>query len=320
MSSANTARMLCAAIIPLIMGLRASPANDPVDRSPNPVPRAVYGITLLAAVSVTKALRKAGAEATIKWPNDVYLNGKKLGRIEGAFMRGRFDVTDIVRAGEKNALAVRVEKNETPGSVKQKTFESTGKNGGALGLDNPTFHACIGWDWIPTIRGRNSGIWNRVYLTQSGTVKIENPFVSTMLPLPDTSRAEVSIEADLVNHDAKPVKGTLRASFGELKLEQKVTVAGASTEHIKLDPSTHAALKLENPKLWWPVGYGEPNLYDVELIFEGPHKEVSDKKTFKAGVRQFTASGVPRPVLSIPPTLRTLVYWHRGKPTLRTIP
>ncbi|MGE5326010.1 MAG: glycosyl hydrolase 2 galactose-binding domain-containing protein [Deltaproteobacteria bacterium] len=224
----------------------------------------------------------------INWKADVFLNEKRLGRIEGAFMRGRFDVTDFLRAGEKNALAVRVEKNQTPGSVKQKTFESTGKNGGALGLDNPTFHACIGWDWIPTIRGRNSGIWNKVYLTQRGAVTVENPFVSTTLPLPDTSRADVSIEADLVNHHTKPVKGTLRVNFGELKLEQKVTVAGSSSQHVKLDPSTHAALKLENPKLWWPVGYGEPNLYDVEIVFEGPHKETSDKKTFKAGVRQMT--------------------------------
>ena len=29
----------------------------------------------------------------INWKADVYLNGEKLGRIEGGFMRGRFDVT-----------------------------------------------------------------------------------------------------------------------------------------------------------------------------------------------------------------------------------
>jgi BirA family transcriptional regulator, biotin operon repressor / biotin---[acetyl-CoA-carboxylase] ligase len=41
-------------------------------------PMHAAGITLLAAVSVTKALRGAGLEAVIKWPNDVIVNGKKI--------------------------------------------------------------------------------------------------------------------------------------------------------------------------------------------------------------------------------------------------
>jgi Exo-beta-D-glucosaminidase Ig-fold domain/F5/8 type C domain/Glycosyl hydrolases family 2/Glycosyl hydrolases family 2, sugar binding domain/TAT (twin-arginine translocation) pathway signal sequence len=226
----------------------------------------------------------------INWKADVFLNGEKLGRIEGGFMRGQFDVTGKLLAGKANALAVKVEKNATPGSAKQKTFESSGRNGGALGADNPTYHASIGWDWIPTIRGRNTGIWGDVYLTVTGEVTLENPFVTTTLPLPDTSRADVSIEVDVVNHHAKPITGKLHGRFGDALFERRVTIEGSSRKKVTFDPSTDAALRLKNPELWWPVGYGEPHLYDVELSFEAKHKKPLDKKAFKAGVRQMTYS------------------------------
>ncbi|WP_174590398.1 biotin--[acetyl-CoA-carboxylase] ligase [Methanocella conradii] len=51
------------------MSIILRPQIDPM-HAPN--------ITLLAAVSVTKALRRAGLEAAIKWPNDVLVNGKKI--------------------------------------------------------------------------------------------------------------------------------------------------------------------------------------------------------------------------------------------------
>ena len=215
----------------------------------------------------------------VNWKAEVYLNGEKLGRIEGGFVRGRFDVTSLLHAGAKNALAVRVEKNATPGSVKEKTFENPDKNGGALGADNPTYHASIGWDWIPTIRGRNTGIWNNVYLSTTGPVTVEDPLISTTLALPDTSQADVIIEVVLRNHEVRAIAGTLRGRFGDTAFEQKVNLEASAVQTVK------QTLSLKNPKLWWPAGYGEPNLYPVELKFE-----TSDTKSFQAGVRQFTYS------------------------------
>ena len=146
----------------------------------------------------------------INWKAQVFLNGEALGRIEGGFIRARFDVTEKLLAGKKNGLAVLIEKNATPGSTKQKTFENPSRNGGALGADNPTYHASIGWDWIPTIRGRNTGIWGDVALTKTGAVTLEAPWVRAELPLPDASSADVSVEVGLVNHRSSAVEGTLR--------------------------------------------------------------------------------------------------------------
>jgi hypothetical protein len=223
----------------------------------------------------------------INWKADVYLNGSHVGRIDGAFTRARFDVTGLARAGSVNALAVLIHKPDTPGSVREKTADTTGANGGALGLDNPTFHATAGWDWIPSIRGRDIGIWSDVYLTTTGPVVLEHPVVSARLPLPDTGSADLTVEVGLRNTGPKPVPGVLRVQFGDVRFEKQVEVpAGRAT--VTLDPSTVPELHLRNPRLWWPVGYGEPSLYDVRMEFDTADGARSDSTSFKSGVRQFT--------------------------------
>jgi hypothetical protein len=218
----------------------------------------------------------------INWKAEVFLNGEQLGRIDGGFTRGSFDVTGKIRLGAQNAIAVRIIKNATPGSVKEKTFARPDLNGGALGADNPTYHATIGWDWIPTIRGRDIGIWGDISITTTGPVTLEDPLVTTTLPLPDTTRADVAIEVTLHNHGNTPISGALRGRFGPHPFEQAVTIEPGAFRTLKLEP-----FHLITPKLWWPNGYGEQNLYPVELSFVAEGK-VSDSKKFQAGVRQFT--------------------------------
>ncbi|BEG97800.1 glycosyl hydrolase 2 galactose-binding domain-containing protein [Bacteroides sedimenti] len=223
----------------------------------------------------------------INWKANIFVNGQTVGRIDGAFMRGKFDVTDVVKPGQKNVVAVEIIKNDNIGAIKEKSAMNPDKNGGILGADNPTFHASIGWDWIPTVRGRNIGIWNDVYLSHTGDVTIENPFVRTELALPDTTSAKIFIELTLKNHKNEQVNGKLAGKFGDITLEQEVSLAPQETKVIKLDPSNCAALKLQNPKLWWPKGYGPQYLYDSSFSFN-IDGAVSDKKEFKTGIRQMT--------------------------------
>ncbi|MDP4224068.1 MAG: discoidin domain-containing protein [Bacteroidota bacterium] len=224
----------------------------------------------------------------INWKADVYVNGKKAGKIEGAFIRGKFDVTDLIIQGGTNTIAVLIHKNENPGVITEQTLNSPDRNGGVLGADNPTFHASIGWDWIPTIRGRNIGIWNDVYLNTSGSVTIQDPLIVTDLPLPDTTSADLSVEVTLINHDPKPINGTLTGSYGRIQFEKTVTINPKSLTVVRIDPSENASLHLINPRLWWPKGYGRQNLYEVRLAFKAEDGAVSDKTEFLSGVREMS--------------------------------
>lgn len=224
----------------------------------------------------------------INWKADVFVNGIKTGKIDGAFIRGKFDVTDLIIPGQKNAIAVLIRKNDNIGVIKEKTALTADRNGGVLGADNPTFHATIGWDWIPTIRGRDMGIWNDVYINTTGDVTIKDPFITSHLPLPDTTMADLSVEMTLLNHKPQNVSGILSVKFGETTIEKNIELEASSERLIKLNPATDSQLRIENPNLWWPKGYGRPYLYDVEMKFTTPDGKVSDRTAFRSGIREMT--------------------------------
>jgi hypothetical protein len=223
----------------------------------------------------------------INWKAEIFVNGKNIGRIDGAFIRGKFDVTDLVKPGSKNSIAVLIRKNDNIGVIKEATAVNHDKNGGILGADNPTYHASIGWDWIPTIRGRNIGIWNDVYLNATGSVTLEDPLVTADLKLPDTTAADVNIQVTLKNHQNETVTGTLSGKYGDVTFNKEVTLESKSSKVFTLTPDMVAGLHIVNPKLWWPKGYGHQNLYDVELSFS-TSAGVSDSKEFKSGIREMT--------------------------------
>ena len=226
----------------------------------------------------------------INWKAEIYLNESYIGRIDGAFIRGRFDISEKARAG-RNTLAVRIIKNSNPGSVKEKNENDTGRNGGVLGYDNPTFHASIGWDWISTVRGRNIGIWNDVRIVKEGAVSLDSPYVETLLPLPDTTSATLTPEVIAKNNSTSPVNGLLKGQIGDILFEKAVALAPGEERVIKFCPDKYPQLTMQDPKLWWPNGYGEPNLYKAAFSFEIDGQE-SDRTDFNVGIRQVEAKEI----------------------------
>jgi Exo-beta-D-glucosaminidase Ig-fold domain/Glycosyl hydrolases family 2/Glycosyl hydrolases family 2, sugar binding domain/Glycosyl hydrolases family 2, TIM barrel domain len=215
----------------------------------------------------------------------VWLNGQSLGSIKGAFIRGTFDVTDVIKS--ENVLAVRVSPPPHPGIPQEQSIKGgPGENGGIMCLDGPTFVATEGWDWIPGIRDRDTGIWQPVTLTATSTVKIGDAQVVTTLPLPDTSRADVEITVPLENVSNAPVNGTLKASFDDITVTKPVTLTPGKNS-VKLAASEFSQLMVQHPRLWWPNGYGKPELYTLQLSFSEGNSE-SDRKQLRFGIREIT--------------------------------
>jgi hypothetical protein len=219
---------------------------------------------------------------------EILVNGSPVGNMAGAFLRSRFDVTGQLAVGRRNCIAVRI-------CPMPRTLEPVTKSLDALHIpmgfcrNEPTFAESAGWDWMPTIRDRNIGIWGRVFLSTSRDVTIADTFVITDLPLlPDASRADLTVKATLHNHSQRRQSGLLRGAIGDAAFQQRVTLAAGQTLAVSLDKSTQPALCLRNPKLWWPNGYGPQNLYDFALRFEGEDGRTSDVKTAQIGIRKLS--------------------------------
>ena len=221
----------------------------------------------------------------VNYASEVWMNGKRLGGFTGAFLRGTFDVTGAVTATGLNALAVRVAPPPHPGIAHEQSLKAgPGENGGMEVLDGPTFAAAEGWDWIPGIRDRETGIWQDATLTATGPVEIGDLNVITTLPSPDRSEADIEIEAPLTNTTGAPIDGELTAGFDDVKVTKHLHLAPGETV-IRLEPAEFAQLKVQHPRLWWPNGYGDPALHTLNVAF-AIGQRISDAKQINFGMRE----------------------------------
>ena len=223
----------------------------------------------------------------INWKADVYFNGTRLGDIQGAFIRGQFDITELANYGGENYLAVYIHANDNPGTVDLKNKDYAGSNGGVLVLDNPTIAASIGWDWIPTIPGRNIGIYDDVFISYSEDVLIEDPMITTKLS-DNNTKATLTVKALLSNPSDEPVNVTVngRISPSDTAFSYQVTLPAHT---VKQDYTLTDDLVVENPQLWWPNTYGDQPLYTATLsATDSDSGVVSDEMSFQFGIRELT--------------------------------
>jgi hypothetical protein len=219
----------------------------------------------------------------VNYKCDVFLNGYKLNSKthEGMLLRQQYNITSLLKKDGNNRLAIIVFPPDFPG-------DPNGGQGGdgtiARGL---TAQYTAGWDWIQPIRDRNTGIWDKVTIEKTKIINLQNPHVITLVAgkrFPDAATQEpaiIKVSAEIENPTDKQVAGYLQYQLAGKKIRQKVTLKPRSDTEIKLPDFT-----LQNPKLWWPNGYGKQNLYNIQLQFVTAANEVLDKEDVRIGVRQ----------------------------------
>ena len=193
----------------------------------------------------------------------VRLNGTVLGQTANMHRSYRFDLSAYLREGA-NELAVTF---AAPVASAREASSILGERPCATGVPFNGIRkmACnFGWDWGPALP--TSGIWRPVRLERWRTARIAavRP-LTTVTPLGDGLRGDVVVSAQV---DLECDGG----SGGET-LVVTASVAGVSASAEVVAGASRAVLELRLPDapLWWPVGYGDQPLeqLDVRLDLSG---------------------------------------------------
>jgi hypothetical protein len=217
----------------------------------------------------------------VNYSCDIYLNGKKLNKTvqEGMFLRYSYNITSYLNKSGNNRLAVLVHPPYVTGNP------NGGQGGDGTIARNVGLQYTAGWDWIQPVRDRNTGIWDKVTIQKTGAVRIEDTHVVTLVPgvrQPDGPQqpAVIKVSAQLSNPTHNVVNGILKYDIDGKTVAKNIVLKPNSD--IQVDMSD---LVLQNPKLWWPNGYGPQNLSDLHLQFL-INGRPSDQQTLKIGIRQ----------------------------------
>ncbi|HIB38124.1 discoidin domain-containing protein [Mesonia sp.] len=216
---------------------------------------------------------------------DFYFNGTKISGsknttkdVSGHMLRSKFDITSLINKDGKNAIAVLIYDAD-----QKKTRDA--KDGFGV-TASPTYLSAAGWDWMPYVPGRLAGITGNVYLKITGEVTMEDPWVRSQLESNEV--AYLSISSALKNTSEEKKEATISGviSPGDIKFSEKITIDPKSTSTIYIDRKKVEELLIKNPKLWWPNGYGDPNLYTLKLSCSIDDK-VSDEKEITFGIKDY---------------------------------
>src|SRR4051794_13853041 len=237
-----------------------------------------------------RAPRRGHAEVVVNGivgAGDVWVNGTKVGAVQGAFTRNAFDVSGLLRRG-RNSLAVEVQPNDP------NTFDVQPNDPNAMfTLDD------VDWNQIPP--DNHTAIQFPVQLHTSRALSLDNAHVVED-NAPDMSRSSLTVKGDVTNRSARARTAWVRARItpGWIRLAKRVSVPAGATRTVRFDPVT-----IRHPRVWWPYQLGGQPLYRLKMRVRGDSQSetfgirtittrlVGPAPSAPAGSRQFIVNGTP---------------------------
>jgi beta-mannosidase len=204
------------------------------------------------------------------------LNGHELGQTNNMFRGYEWEVGNYLHPEGQNELAISFSSPVKYAAEKQAKRPMAGVPQAIAGGPHLRKAPCqFGWDWGPQLPP--IGIWKDIRLEGYSGARI----------------TDVHLRQE---HDGGQVRVEAKLSierWGEPDLAARMRITAPDGAHLEKSIQFTAKKELiqvpiPEPQLWWPNGYGEQPLYQVEvsLIAQGDTgAEAADSKIFQMGLR-----------------------------------
>ncbi|SDQ06672.1 beta-mannosidase [Chryseobacterium soldanellicola] len=189
--------------------------------------------------------------------SEIYLNGKLLRKTDNMFRKWEIPVKQNLKPGE-NILQVKFKSAVNVGKELAKKVPFTMPESPRSFVRKAQYQ--FGWDWGPRLV--TAGIWKDLKLSFWNNAKLEN--IKIEQKSLTKQKAELSIHTEIIAEKEGKYAVSINNQSKSFQLKK-----GENTIEI---PFT-----INNPKLWQPNGWGDPNLYDIKISLQKDSKIIDDK-------------------------------------------
>lgn len=196
---------------------------------------------------------------------EYFINGEKIGESENMLVSHEFEIGRYLKEGE-NTVTVHIKSAVIAAHYTEFDINSSASWGNPIETAIRRAPHSYGWDIMP--RAVTAGLWREVKIEVRDKIYFSQLFLK-----PELDKCDIIYELKCNWSDFKNVEVAFAGSCGDdSSFEFRFPVKN------KIDK---LSAYIENPKLWWPYGYGEPNLYDFTAqIFKDGELVHEEKKHF----------------------------------------
>lgn len=199
---------------------------------------------------------------------EVKLNGKNVLEANNMFRKWIIPVSDLIN--KENKIQIIFTPSLYIDSIKAASYPYLFPDSRSFTRKAPYQN---GWDWGAKLV--TMGIWKKVYLEGYDNFKINDIYIQQNKIT--KNKADISAIIEIVSEEIIPLEIEITDLKNNISYAHKKTLINKENNRITID------ISINNPKLWWPNGMGQQNIYQLLFKFKIESKII--EKTLNIGLR-----------------------------------